>query len=192
MTTAEDVFYLYERNNTYYHNCNISGTINDCPDNWSNECFCHTKQLVKPITIGNQCVPCAFKRKCYIKIGEECSICMDQILTKSSAYLTSCGHSFHKLCIFKAFEIKQKTKHASNFTCPNCRTSQGMDIHEINERYNQSRIFMLNYLDNLENFWITKDFILTEVCSSDYKHDIGMKNDCNMCLNYRETGNLHT
>lgn len=35
------------------------------------------------------------KIKHYIKIGDECPICMDEIWTIRDAFLTECGHGFH-------------------------------------------------------------------------------------------------
>ena len=186
MATAEDVFYLYERNSSYYHSCKQQGKIDLCPDNWSNECFCYTKQEVFPSKIGNQCVPCDIKRKCYIKQGEECPICLEGIFRKKDAYITCCGHSFHKCCIFKSMETQWKRKYASNFKCPLCRTNLGTDIHEIDSRYNVSG----NSLDNLENFWLNKDFMLAQTCGKNYDHEIGMKKDCFICFKYREKGYL--
>ena len=62
MSTAEDVFYLYERNSRCYHDCS---KIEECTDSYNDECYCHLKQDVIPFTIGDQYVPCDFKIKCY-------------------------------------------------------------------------------------------------------------------------------
>ena len=107
ISTAEDVFYLYERNSSWYYNCKkqlifpICKSIYSINGNNNYECFCESNQIVKPITIGNQNVSCSLERKCYITPGKECPICFDKILRKSEAYLTGCGHAFHKKCIFK-------------------------------------------------------------------------------------------
>jgi len=186
MATAEDVFYLYERNSSYYHNCNKQGKINECPDNWQNECYCHTKQDVLPLTIGNQYVPCSIKRRCYIRPGQECPICLENILRKSEAYISCCGHSYHKHCIFKSMETQWKKKYASNFKCPLCRTNLGTDVEALGVRYTSFR----NSLDNLENFWLSKDLMLAQTCSNNYDHDLGMKKDCYICSRYREKGEL--
>lgn len=42
--------------------------------------------------------------KCYINPQEDCSICLEKICNKSDAYLTNCGHAFHKSCLFKTYE----------------------------------------------------------------------------------------
>lgn len=184
MATAEDVLYLYERNSSYYFNCYQKGKIEECPNFWCNECFCFSKQKVLPLTIGNNSIKCNFNRKCYIKPGEECPICFESILNKSNAYLTCCGHSFHKSCIFKAMETKWKQKYSGKFCCPICRTSLGMDLHEINFRYKEDS----NILDNLENFWYSINYVLCQPCSYGWDHSIGFDKNCRSCLKYRNTG----
>jgi hypothetical protein len=44
-----------------------------------------------------------------------------------------------------------------------------------------------NLLDRLEDFWISKDFTLPTFCNSG-KHYLGMSNNCNYCINYRNNG----
>jgi len=192
--TADDVFYLYERNKSVYDNCKLSGKI--CPDaELEMECYCFINSTpVLPITIGDQNVRCDFKRKVYIKQGEECSICLEQIYQKNNAYLTSCGHSFHKSCLFKAFETKIFNRHT--FNCPNCRARLGYP--EFYCRYtNMFKRFdsdfdtdfdkKTNYnFDILEDFWLGKDFTTLQICNGG--HALGMKNGCNRCLEYRLNG----
>jgi hypothetical protein len=185
--TAEDVFSLYERNSSYYNNCKLSGKI--CPnDGFNGECYCQMeKEPVLPITIGDQCVPCDIKRKVYIKQGEECSICLDSIFQKNNAYLTSCGHSFHKLCLFKAFEAKAAT--TASFACPLCRARLGYP--EFYCRYTSvfksNNFSKPNHLDNLEEFWLSINFQLLQMCNNG-SHPIGMKSTCKKCIRYRKTG----
>ena len=188
-TTAEDVFYLYERNKTFYDNCRLAGR--KCPNEvYDVECYCQVIEPVLPITIGDQCVPCNFNRKVYIKQGEECAICMETIYQKNNAYLTSCGHSFHKTCLFNAFEIKAKNKH--NFPCPLCRARLGYP--EFYCRYtcnifkDPNQISETNFLDTLEEFWLSKEFNLIQICSNGHNHALGMKNNCDDCLDYRING----
>jgi hypothetical protein len=184
MSTAEDVYCVYERNSTYYFDCIQQGNIDNCPYKMFNMCHCYSKQVVFPLTIGNCDVPCELYRKCYIKPGEECPICFDPILQKSNAYITCCGHSFHKSCIFKAMEAKWKDNYAGKFCCPICRTSLGMDLHELNIRYT-SRI---NHLDDLENVSNSSNYILSELCSHGWNHYAGFNKNCKACLIYRNTG----
>ena len=186
MATAEDVFYLYERNFEVYHDCNKSNQIDTCKTEWKGYCYCFYTQPLIPITIGNNKSMCNIKRKCYISQGEECPICLEKILTKSNSYLTCCGHSFHKLCIFKSMEKKWIEKYGSVFKCPMCRTNLGMDIHDINERYNfhYNEDNSINYLDGLENFWFKKDFTIAHICRNKFDHYLGMKKDCDICKKY--------
>jgi len=178
-----DVFYLYERNKSHYDNCKSAKRI--CPDEKYNvDCYCHKQNVpVLPIAIGDQCVPCNFKRKVYIRPGEECSICLENILQKNTAYLTACGHSFHKLCLFKIFELK--SNHLLNFSCPICRSNLGYP--DLYSRY--SYIYpKVNNLDILEDFWLAKDFKTIQMCSKGRNHSLGMNKSCRSCLKYRKTG----
>lgn len=53
------------------------------------------------------------------RIGESCSICLNDLQNGKPLMLTSCGHLFHATCItsFEAFSVKDKV------SCPNCRHS---------------------------------------------------------------------
>jgi hypothetical protein len=190
MSTLEDVFYLYERNSRYYHDCT---KIEECEDSYNNECYCHLKQHVIPLTIGDQYSRCNLKIKCYVKSGEECPICYDTIITKTSAFITNCGHAFHKKCLFKYMETKWlSTSYTCTARCPMCRCSLGHP--EFNQRY-RSSYFSCSYkndngLDKLEDFWLTKDYALPSFCSNRYDHYLGTKKICFICKSYREKGLL--
>ena len=164
MATAEDVYWLYE------HKIDINN------------------QIVFPTLIGDNEVSCNLKRKTYILPGQECPICMDAILRKSDAYLTSCGHGFHKKCIFDAFQTKIEKDCYSVFRCPMCRTTVG-DIC-IQGKYNEFNT-NFNSFDILENFWKNKEYgvtlcVLCEDSNIDSTHYQGMKKDCETCLKYRQ------
>lgn len=188
--TADDVFSLYERNKGVYDNCKLAGR--ECPDNEIGlTCYCYISNTpVLPITIGDQYVKCDYKRKVYIKQGEECSICLEQIYQKNNAYLTSCGHSFHKACLFKAFESKIYNK--NTFNCPNCRAKIGYP--EFYCRYSNvfkrfdAKLCKHHNLDILEDFWLGKDFTTIQMCHCGERHALGMKNGCKRCLEYRLNG----
>jgi hypothetical protein len=152
----DDVFHLYERN------------IRD--------------DSILPITIGEQDIACRLNVKTYIKIGDECSVCLDPIFHKTDAYLTGCGHSFHKKCLCKVFKAKWEVKPFSALKCPLCRA--GLGCPDLFVRYNYES---KNQLDRLENFWITKDCLIPDLCDRG-KHYLGMKNNCQMCTQYRKTG----
>jgi hypothetical protein len=186
MSTTEDVFALYERNKNWYCLCN--DTVNNRKTKLCSQ-YCYLSSPVQPLTIGDQDVPCSFARKIYIRPGEECSICLDGVLTKSSAYLSPCGHSFHKECIFKAYETKMLMKYGSQFRCPCCRGNIGAP--EILERYDNSLYNQAtDYMDLLETFWLHKNTRMPILCTNKYNHPIGLNTECNKCLEYRETGNF--
>lgn len=161
LTTLEDVYNLYEFHPNQQNNVVIKNKIGN-----------------------NECRPC-FTRKMYIKPFEECPICYTPITKKSDAYLTQCGHAFHKKCIFESYVFKQQYKTCSNFKCPYCRISLGTDIEEINERYDA---WNGNELDNLENFWHKKDFIMPHICPNN-NHWYGMNyKECKFCKDYCKNG----
>lgn len=175
----EDVFPLYERNRNHYNNYCLS-----CDDK-KNTCLCESRLIVCPISVGEQDIPCRLKVKNYVTIGDECSICYELIIHKKNAYLTGCGHSFHRKCLADVFIAKWKSKAYSQLNCPLCRC--GLGCPDLFQRYDY---FNGNALDLLENFWLSKDFMTPEFCSSwtEHSHYVGMKKDCSLCTLYRETG----
>ena len=190
MTTAEDAFSLYERNAaSIYHNCARLNRLETCPIQWEGKCLCQFNVPVFSRTIGNAEVPCDMKRRCYVKPGQECPICFESILTKTSAYLTCCGHAFHKKCIFELVESKWLQSYPCTIHCPLCRTYLGSEIYEMTKRYN---VFVqekpMNYLDRLEEFWIGKDFELIVPCSDGFDHAAVMKKGCSQFKKYIKTG----
>jgi len=193
MSTAEDVFYLYERNSRHYHNCSQNDNLDNCNDSFDNECFCHLKQNVFPLTIGDQNIPCDINIRCYIRPGETCPICYEEIITKSSACITNCGHGFHKKCLFKCIETKWlSTRYTCTARCPMCRCSLGHP--EFVQRYRAS-YFSYNYknsneLDKLEDFWLSHEYKLPEFCNNGYNHYLGFNNRCFICKAYKEKGEI--
>ena len=183
MTTTDDVFWLYERNkNKEYNDC--IKLCKPCPNLFGTDCCCESLDPVLPITIGEQDVPCRFKTKSYIKIGEECPICFDPIIHKKNAYLTGCGHAYHRKCVFNSIQAKWEIKPYSTLRCPMCRSNLGYP--EMFERYNYSYDKNTS-LDRLEDYWVSKEFRMPGFCSFG-KHYLGMKNNCSNCINYRNTG----
>ena len=85
------------------------------------------------------------KIKHYLKIGETCSICLDEILRRKDAFLTDCGHSFHIGCIIN-YDYKNSFVKLGVF-CPLCRSDMGNYL-DFRDRYKYSR----NCLDILEDF----------------------------------------
>jgi hypothetical protein len=121
------------------------------------------------------------KIKHYIKIGEECPICLEPIFYKSNAYLTPCGHSFHVECIHKHDYTKFLSDYGSA-SCPMCR--QDIGIYDDSKRiyFNNS-----NGLDKLEDFWKIIKFKLPTPCKN-WDHCIGFNKNCIDCIEYRKTG----
>lgn len=123
-----------------------------------------------------------FKKKYYIRPNQECPICLEPILTKNSAFLTPCGHGFHKLCIHQAFERNWLTKQGG-IRCPLCRYG---DINDYCvEKYCCWNMYA-NDLDCLENFWFNKDITLATPCYSG-DHYVGVDKNCSSCRKYRTT-----
>lgn len=181
MTTAEDVFWLYERTRYVYNQCTV---IEECPTKWNNECQCYLNETVCPVLVGDITLPCRKNIRSYIKIGEECPICLDPIIHKTNAYINGCGHAFHKTCVMKTMESKWQRKLYSVIKCPMCRTSMGVpDV--LYTRYNRDNNHY-NSLDELENFWLTKDYIMCEPCSED--HSLGMNPSCQKCMAFIHHG----
>jgi hypothetical protein len=188
MSTAEDVFYLYERNSRIYHD------YSDYEDCVNKTCNCYINKVVRPLTIGDQDTPCNIKYRCYIRPGTECPICYEQILTKSSAFITNCGHHFHKKCLFKYIENKRlDTSYMNVVKCPICRCSIGYP--EFVQRYRSSyysynNLHDENQLDKLEDFWLCQDYKLPDFCDNGYNHYLGLNSNCFVCKHYRNKGQL--
>lgn len=117
------VFWEFERNSFVYSDCFAERTPNKCAV-IGTECFCHMDQIVFPITVGFRWKRPVIGVKTYIKVGDECPICLDPILAKTNAYLTCCGHAFHKRCILTAYHTQIFEWNIFSFRCPICRTNQ--------------------------------------------------------------------
>ena len=188
MATTEDVFPLFIREpNRNYYDCS-KNPGSHCNNSWNGKCFCyHTECPIQPITIGITEVPSNINRKCYVKPNDECPICMETIINKSNAYLTRCGHSFHKKCIFKSMETRW-ANNSKNYCCPMCRTKLGLDIHQLNVRYQIND--NTTCLDELENFWLNKEFYMPHMCRNQSNHYLGTDKNCESCNKYITTGDL--
>lgn len=168
----EDIFNVNERDRDYYTVCSTPYICS------ITNCCCKYNELVLPNKIGNN-FKRTLKNKMYIWAYESCVICMNEILHKTDAYLSDCGHTFHKNCLtnWKHYiEIKSNR----NLKCPMCRCNLGMP--ELNEKYNLSHK-EANALDLLENINIE----MIHICKSS-KHYLGMNSKCNKCLEYRKSG----
>ena len=194
MSSDDDtIFWEFERNSFIYSDCfaNVDSVLHrthrtpQCAVGI--ECFCHMDQIVFPITVGFRWKRPVIGVKTYIKVGEECPICFESILAKSNAYLTCCGHAFHKRCIFTAHHTQIMEWNNFVFRCPLCRTDQGCPDEP--RRYNCAGSF----LDQLENVEILSPYLFPEICEYvnlhiNNNHYLGMEPTCRNCQLYRNTG----
>lgn len=190
MTTLEDTFnpYDYLKNDTendeFYYDYELPFyKINICDGDRISKTKIKYIEPIPPKKYGThidipKTIEENLKIKHYIKIGEECSICYDDINHKDNAYLTDCGHSFHKICINKWLI---ETKFDGN--CPICR--QDIGIYDA-DTYSSSG----NSLDKLECLWLDYDKLYPKYCSyrSKFIHPKGFDKYCDNCLKYRKFG----
>jgi len=191
----EIIFDLYKRNKRIYDDCYLAKR--KCPS-LHEECYCRFNVSVLPITIGDQFNSCHFRRKRYINPYEECRICLDSIMKESDAYLTNCGHSFHKSCLFKLYEIGinmhrpyivNGIRKYFQLNCPLCRNH--IIYPEFYCRYPQWTVIYnkKNFLDVLEEFWLSKEYSIIQICNEgNANHGLGMNKNCIKCLQYRNSG----
>ena len=175
----EDIFYLYERNRNYYINCST-------PDICKKNCLCYYNQIIIPNSIGNKDFKRTINNKMYISPNETCIVCMSKINKKSDAYITDCGHSFHKFCLSSYFQyINFNTN--KNLKCPMCRCNLGYP--EFYEKYNM-QYKNTNGLDMLENVDIMS-YNMLHMCKNttiNSSHYLGINKNCKKCLQYRKNG----
>jgi len=123
------------------------------------------------------------KIKNYVRPGEECSICLELILTNKTSYILKCNHSFHEKCI-KEYG-KKLDRHLIN--CPLCRLPNDINKERFRYRYTKEN----NHMDYLEDFWNFKDYLIPKKCRNK-NHYVGMESKCKMCKKYRELGYCYT
>lgn len=180
----------YERNFLYYHKCK---DLKTCPNIHDNYCYCCSNAIVHPTIMADCGFLCEsikpnINKKCYIQFGEICSICMEPIKTKTTAWLTPCSHAFHRKCLINNYTFRQTHKMTIPFSneipCPVCREGHvGCCIGlETLDKYNSN-----NGLDKLENFWTTIDLVPYKLCYTCNK-GMGMNKICKTCVHYRDTG----
>ena len=83
--------------------------------------------------------------KHYIKIGEECPICYEEIFHRKNAFLTDCGHVFHYKCIIDYDYMNIFNK--NGVYCPLCREDMGY-YDDMKDKYKESN----NIFDKLDDF----------------------------------------
>ena len=175
----EDIFCVHERNRNYYISCKS-------PELCVKTCSCYYDQLIIPNSIGNTDFKRKLNNKMYISPDETCIICMQKVNVKSDAYLTDCGHSFHKICLSNYYEYIELISN-KNLKCPMCRSNLGQPC--FYEKYNLFHADA-NGLDMLENLNILQCNII-HVCKNieTYpKHYLGTKSICKKCVLYRKNG----
>lgn len=174
-----------------YHKCK---DLKLCPNKYNNICYCCNYLSVSPTIIANCGFLCgeklSMKKKCYVGFGEICSICLDPIISKSTAWLTPCGHPFHRKCAINNHNYRQMhnmTLECSNsIPCPVCRFGLiecCVGLENL-DKYNTK-----NGLDKLENFWLNINIKPYELCYNCNK-GLGMNKSCDNCKSYRNTGYL--
>lgn len=189
--TLEDVFYCHERNSTFYLKDPFDtpevypiiigeNTIEKTTDylylaegKGKKGRTCLAKKT-KPKDIFTN-----LKKRHYIRIGEECPICLEGIFHKRDAQITECGHAFHYSCL-QQYSYKDKTLHTC---CPLCRK------HFLRIDKNRYSRYSKRHLDILEDFWMNHKTGLPEMCFSEETrekvHATGTKSlKCNICRFY--------
>lgn len=166
MSTIEDIFWLYENVNNRFSSPIISISIGDIDS-----------------------IP-KYNRLSYIRPGHTCPICLDDITHKTNAYITSCGHGFHKSCIVSSYITTMTKNIYSTYKCPMCRANIGTAIEYINERYSTT-----SGLDILENFWYKQSYMVPIFCDNKCKQDdiyhyLGLNSKCEKCIQYRNNNTI--
>jgi len=116
------------------------------------------------------------KDKLYIKIMDECPICLEMITSKRNAYLTDCGHAFHKTCMHKL--VFQNI----NASCPMCRNVHG--IGPINLFSDESHRFV----NKNDDFEFCGEFKYPKLCYECWKiegWDFNKHISCEQCIKFR-------
>jgi Ring finger domain len=184
------IWSVYDRT-TYYNTCK---DLDQCPHKFNNKCFCSNYLTVTPTRIASCGFLCgqkpSIKKKCYIGFGEICSICLDPIISKRNAQLTSCGHQFHRKCIVENHVYRQMHRmtleYSNEIPCPVCRSGLVeccVGLEDM-DRYHSE-----NGLDKLENFWLSMwiaPYLMCWTCNE----GLGMNMGCKTCETYRTTGYL--
>lgn len=97
------------------------------------------------------------KFKHYIKKGDICSICFDEIWNRNNAFLTDCGHCFHYNCVIN-YELNNYFSHYG-VLCPICRQDMG-NYTDIKDKYPYSK----NEIDKLIDFENNINFKIPKTC----------------------------
>ncbi len=185
-----NIWSSHQRNSrNYYNTCK---NITECPNNLSNECLCYRDMPVLPQDIAEWWVPIKLNVRAYIHIGSTCPICLTSINHKRNAWITNCGHSFHRSCLMQSYNSYMNNPNIIKYTncmpCPMCRYELptcccGFEIEKYQQIYGEPR----RELDYLENFEMLKDLLIPEECYKCKKY-LGMNNNCKECKKYQTNG----
>ena len=181
--TLEDIFCLNDVYENMYNDCLLC----------TGQCNCRYDKLVMPSTISRRDATTSLNHKSYISPTESCTICLNIISHKSNAYLTDCGHTFHRNCLSNYFQFI-KLRDNSNLKCPMCRTNLGYpDFYDKYNLFNKNAngfdlIENLHVSNNANNANNTNNNML-HICNGlNTKHYTGMKKNCAKCVSYRHNG----
>ena len=154
--TTDDIFTDYNNPLTIKVSANFQGNNKICKTqllDYDSDFYIYESynRKVRKTIIEN------LKVKHYIKIGETCPICYDEINHKRNAFLTDCGHSFHYGCIID-YDYKNSFEKKGVY-CPMCRSDMGL-YEDLKDQFKDSK----NTLDNLQDFEINYKNKLPKVC----------------------------
>jgi hypothetical protein len=212
----EDVFYVHERNRFIYYDCNKKKTVDKCPTKkLLGICICKQNCPVYPDTICEEydmCFTCNshsdnISKKMYIKFGEECPICFEGIYFRKNAFLTPCGHAFHKKCLHKAHVsklISNVSFHEEKLSCPMCRYNVSTDlfynpskyyvykksIENINVSNNKNIINSMDFFATIDNLFENIELNCPTLCVGSQRHFLGTKKTCEICKEFINNGGL--
>lgn len=185
--TLDDVFYSQS-----YYNCNCTNYTTSICVQSNIQKYKHTmsdryvfiRGYIQKKTIKENLL-----HKNYIKIGEKCSICYEEIFHKKNAFLTKCGHAFHFSCI-QTYENVHYGIDSMNDNCPICRQYTQKD-NQLKYVYFESK----NGLDCLEDFWNNINNSIPKKCCFYFEkgipqniHNVGFEKNCSKCNEYRQFG----
>ncbi len=212
--TLDDIFYVHERNRLFYYDCNKQKNIDKCPSKkLLGKCICTQNCPVNPNVICEEydiCLKCNphshnISKKMYIKMGEECPICFEGIYFRKNAFLTPCGHVFHKTCLHNSHisNLISKIKICEeSLACPICRFNIPTEhfynpikyfiykkrIEEIDTTNNAEIIKNINFVITLDNLLENLEYNYPALCifSNNKRHFLGMNKNCAVCLKFHE------
>lgn len=128
----------------------------------------------------------AFHNKTYVKYDDKCSICVDCIGPAHKAFITECGHIFHRTCLSEYFHFLKLNKHKLCLICPICRANLGSPEF-FGLRYYSDLSTDYKGLDLLENYSNPNNFNdMVHICNSNHirPHYLGINTNCMKCKLY--------